>query len=78
MAAFRDWKGFTRRFVLRLGKALRGNLNEFVLEPGFDVEICHRTGEVFAAALQRCLCEGRTAQGVEVRYVRQDLGIGIR
>lgn len=71
LAAYKTWvAAITRRFAL---KSSPGNPNDFVLAPGHDAETSHRLGEMFAESLQRCLSEGRTAPGVQVRYVRCDI-----
>lgn len=71
--AFRLWLGYVnRRFTfssIGMLTDIAADPNEFVLAPGQDRETCHRAGEAFAEALRRCLSEGKTAPGVEVRYV---------
>jgi len=76
LAAFRHWSaGFTRRFALSTGGGKEEDVdpNEFVLEPGYDAEICHRFGETFAETMLQCLSEGETAPGIQVRYVRCEI-----
>lgn len=74
LVAFRQWmSGVTRRWALS-GNGITPDMpadhGDFVLRPGQDGEICHRSGEAFAEVLRRCLSEGKTAPDVEVRYVR--------
>ena len=74
LVAFNQWMScVSRRFALPskgVKLNMSGDANEFVLLPGQDAENCHRSGESFVEVLRRCLGEGKTAPGVEVRYVR--------
>lgn len=71
--AFRRWLScVNRRFTFSsIGMQTNGTAdpNEFILAPGQDRASSQRAGEAFAEALRRCLDEGKTAPGVEVRYV---------
>jgi len=74
LVAYHQWMGCVSKRRALTSNGITTNMvadhNEFVPHPGQDDETCHRAGETFADVLRRCLSEGKTAPGVEVRYVR--------